>query len=100
MGYLHYPRKQTSVSYAAETDVIVCYGGAKPTDKHLTLPCIALMTRLADLQLASVIHCIGSAAKQKPLQPARGPPPWRPAHLARWQVILLPSPQISAEPLR
>jgi hypothetical protein len=26
------PRKQTSVSYAADADVIVCYGGAKLTD--------------------------------------------------------------------
>jgi len=35
MGCLFYPRKQTSVSYAADGDVIVCYGGAKLTDKHL-----------------------------------------------------------------
>jgi len=35
MGCLFYPRKQTSVSYAADCDVIVCYGGAKPEDKHL-----------------------------------------------------------------
>jgi hypothetical protein len=25
MGFLFYPRKQTSVSYAADCDVIVCY---------------------------------------------------------------------------
>src|SRR5882762_874819 len=31
MGCLHYPRKQTSVSYAADCDAIVCYGGAKVT---------------------------------------------------------------------
>ena len=42
MGCLYYPRKQTSVSYAADSGVIACYGGAKPTDKHL----------------ASTIHCI------------------------------------------
>jgi hypothetical protein len=42
MGCLYYPRKQTSVSYAADGDLIVCYGGAKPTDKHL----------------ASKIHCV------------------------------------------
>jgi hypothetical protein len=42
MRCLHYPRKQTSVSYAADCDVIVCYGGAEPTDKHL----------------ASTIHCV------------------------------------------
>jgi hypothetical protein len=42
MGCLYYPRRQTSVSYAADADVIVCYGRAKLTDKHLT----------------SVIHCI------------------------------------------
>jgi hypothetical protein len=42
MGCLYYLRKQASVSYAADCDVIVCYGGAKPTDTHL----------------ASVIHCI------------------------------------------
>jgi hypothetical protein len=36
------PRKQTSASYAADCDVIACYGGAKPTDKHL----------------ASKIHCV------------------------------------------
>jgi hypothetical protein len=35
-------RKQTSVSYAADCDAIVCYGGAKLTDKHL----------------ASKIHCV------------------------------------------
>jgi len=28
-----YPRNQTSVSYAADCDVIVCYGAAKPTTK-------------------------------------------------------------------
>ena len=35
-------RKQTSVSYAADGDVITCYGGAKLTDKHL----------------ASTVHCV------------------------------------------
>lgn len=35
MGCLYYPRKQTSVSCAADCDAIVCYGGAKLTDKHL-----------------------------------------------------------------
>jgi hypothetical protein len=35
-------RKQTSLSYAADGDLIVCYGGAKLTDKHL----------------ASKIHCV------------------------------------------
>jgi hypothetical protein len=35
MGCLYYPRKQRSVSYAADADVIVCYGRAKLTDKHL-----------------------------------------------------------------
>jgi hypothetical protein len=30
------PRKQTSVSHAADCDVVVCYGGAKLTDKHLS----------------------------------------------------------------
>jgi hypothetical protein len=29
------PRKQISVSYAADCDVIVCYGAAKLVDKHL-----------------------------------------------------------------
>jgi hypothetical protein len=33
---LYYPRKQTSVSYAADCDVIVCYGGAKLVDKHFS----------------------------------------------------------------
>jgi hypothetical protein len=28
-------RKQTSVSHAADCDVIVCYGGAKLVDEHL-----------------------------------------------------------------
>jgi hypothetical protein len=42
MGCLYYPRKQTSVSYAADCDIIICYGGAKPTDKHL----------------ASTVHCV------------------------------------------
>jgi hypothetical protein len=36
------PRKQTSVSYAADCDVIRCYGGAKLTDKHL----------------AATVHCV------------------------------------------
>jgi hypothetical protein len=36
VGCLHYPRRQTSVSYAADADVIVCY------DR-----CIALTTRLS-----------------------------------------------------
>ena len=35
-------RKQTSLSYAADGDLIVCYGGAKLADKHL----------------ASKIHCV------------------------------------------
>jgi hypothetical protein len=35
MGCRFYPRKQTPVSCAADCDVIVCYGGAKLTDKHL-----------------------------------------------------------------
>jgi hypothetical protein len=42
MGCLFYPREQTSVSYAVDCDLIVCYGGAKLTDKHL----------------ASKIHCV------------------------------------------
>ena len=42
MGCLYYPRKQTSVSYSADANVIVCYGRAKLTDKHL----------------ASKIHCV------------------------------------------
>jgi hypothetical protein len=41
MGCLYHPRKQTSVS-AADGDVIVCYGAAKLTDKHL----------------ASEVHCV------------------------------------------
>jgi hypothetical protein len=28
MGCLYYPRKQTSVSYAADCDAIICYGAA------------------------------------------------------------------------
>jgi hypothetical protein len=40
--FLFYLRKQTSVSYAADCDVIACYGGDKLTDKHL----------------ASKIHCV------------------------------------------
>jgi hypothetical protein len=42
MGFLFYPRKQTSVSDATDCDVIVCYGAAKLADKHL----------------ASKIHCV------------------------------------------
>jgi hypothetical protein len=42
MGCLYYPRKQTSLSYAADCDVVVRYGGAKLTDKRL----------------ASKIHCV------------------------------------------
>jgi hypothetical protein len=36
------PRKQTSVSCAADCDVVVCYGGAKLTDTHLinTIHCV------------------------------------------------------------
>ena len=42
MRCLFYPRKQTSVSYAADCDVIACYGRPKLTDKHLayTIHCI------------------------------------------------------------
>jgi hypothetical protein len=42
VGCLYYPRKQTSVSYAADCDAIVCYSGAKLFDKHL----------------ASTVHCV------------------------------------------
>jgi hypothetical protein len=42
MGCLYYPRKQTSVSYAADCDVIICYGAATVYDKHL----------------ASKVHCV------------------------------------------
>jgi hypothetical protein len=35
MGCLYYPRKQTSVSHAADRDVIACYGRATLFDKHL-----------------------------------------------------------------
>jgi hypothetical protein len=42
MGRLFYPRKQTSVGYAADCDVMFCYGGAKLADKHL----------------ASTVHCV------------------------------------------
>jgi hypothetical protein len=42
MGRLYYPRKQTPISYAVDCDLIRCYSGAKPADKHL----------------ASTIHCI------------------------------------------
>ena len=42
VGCLYYPRKQTSLSHAADCDVIACYGGAKSTDRHL----------------ASKIHCV------------------------------------------
>jgi len=37
MGCLYYPRKQTSVSYAPDCDVVVCYCGAKPEDEHLAV---------------------------------------------------------------
>lgn len=43
MGFLFYPRKQTSVSYAADCDVIVCYGAATIHDQHT----------------APTIHCVG-----------------------------------------
>jgi hypothetical protein len=39
---LYYPRKQTSVSHATDCDVIVCYGAAKLSDKHL----------------AATVHCV------------------------------------------
>ena len=42
MGCPYYSRKQISVSYAADCDLIVCYGGAKLTDKHL----------------AATVHCV------------------------------------------
>jgi hypothetical protein len=35
MGCLYYPRKQTSVSYAADCDVIVYYGAAEPADQAI-----------------------------------------------------------------
>jgi len=42
MGCLFYPRKQTSVSYAADCTAITCYGAATVYDKHLasTLHCV------------------------------------------------------------
>jgi hypothetical protein len=42
MGCLYYPRRQTLVSYAADCDVIVCYGAANLVDKHLaaTVRCV------------------------------------------------------------
>ena len=42
MGCLYYPRKQTSVSYAADCDVIQYYGAATVYDKHLaaTMHCV------------------------------------------------------------
>jgi hypothetical protein len=42
MGCLYYRRKQTSVSCAADCDVVVSCGGAKLGDKHL----------------ASMVHCV------------------------------------------
>jgi hypothetical protein len=42
MGCLYYPRKQTSVSYAAGCTVITCYGSATVYAKHL----------------ASTVHCV------------------------------------------
>jgi hypothetical protein len=39
---LDYPRTQTSISYAADCDVVVCYGNAKLVDKHL----------------AATVHCV------------------------------------------
>ena len=35
MGCLFYPREQTSVSYAADADVIVCYSAAEPADQAI-----------------------------------------------------------------
>jgi hypothetical protein len=35
MGCLFYPREQTSASYAADCDVIVCYGAAEPADQAI-----------------------------------------------------------------
>ena len=34
MGCLYYPRKEISVSHAADCDGIRCYGEAEPTDLH------------------------------------------------------------------
>jgi hypothetical protein len=42
MGCLYYPRKQTSVSYAADCDVIVYYGAATIHDRHT----------------AATVHCV------------------------------------------
>jgi hypothetical protein len=47
-GCLYYPRKQTSISYAADCDVIVCYGGAKLLTSTSPPRCIALTTRLSE----------------------------------------------------
>jgi hypothetical protein len=52
---LDYPRKQTSVSYAAVCDVVVCYGNAKSLKSTLPPPCIALTTRLF-VDLSKVDH--------------------------------------------
>jgi hypothetical protein len=42
MGFLFYPREQTSVGYAADCDIVICGGDAKPTDLHLpvTIHCV------------------------------------------------------------
>ena len=78
MGWLYYPRKQTSVSYAADCDVIVCYGVAKFADKRLasTAHCVddEIIGWLQRREQAS-ISCLGERAKTTAVLrrgPARG----------------------------
>src|SRR5258706_14736528 len=68
MSVLH-PRKQASVSYVADCDVVVCYDGAKLTDKHL----------------AARVHCVDEEIigwLKRREQRRRRPP-----RVAQWQAF-------------
>jgi hypothetical protein len=64
-----YPQRQTSASYAADCDVMVCHGNARLVDKHLspTVQCVdgRLFVDLSKVDQATITEraILGSVAK-------------------------------------
>ena len=67
------PRKQTSLSYVADCDVIACYGGAKLTDKHLASKISICLTGVRDeFHLAAIVQNLKTMALRLVGPPTRG----------------------------